>query len=147
MPANRDTAAYREAEARLQAAVGLAPPAEHQVRLDSTGTTVRVQELGEGDPVLFIHGGPNSGSTWVPLVAHLSGLRCLLVDRPGTGLSAPYPITAANLARIGAAFVADVLDGLGIDRAHVVASSFGGHLALRSAAATPQRFARMVQMA
>jgi 2-hydroxy-6-oxonona-2,4-dienedioate hydrolase len=141
-----DTTAYREAEAAYWATIGITPT-EHQVRFAATGTAVRVQEVGEGDPVLMIHGGPNAGTTWGPLVAHLRGLRCLLVDRPGTGLSARYPITAGNLPRIGAAFVADILDGLGIARAHVVASSFGGHLALRSAAAHPDRFRRMVQMA
>jgi 2-hydroxy-6-oxonona-2,4-dienedioate hydrolase len=141
-----DVRAYREAEATLWATTGRAPAAEHQVRLPTTGTTVRVQEVGEGPPVLFLHGGPNAGSTWVPLVAHLDGARCLLVDRPGTGLSAPYPITASNLPRIGARFVSEVLDGLGISRAHVVGSSFGGHLAFRSAAASPDRVLRMVQM-
>jgi pimeloyl-ACP methyl ester carboxylesterase len=144
MPA--DPIAYREAEVTYWASLGLQPREQH-VRLASTGTTVRIQEVGEGDPVLMIHGGTNAGTTWGPLVDHLSGLRCLLVDRPGTGMSAPYPITASNLPRIGAAFVADVLDGLGIARAHVVASSFGGHLALRSAAAHPDRIRRMVQMA
>jgi 2-hydroxy-6-oxonona-2,4-dienedioate hydrolase len=142
-----DIAAYRDAEATFWSSFGCRPSAEHHVRLPTTGTTVRVQELGEGPPVLFLHGGPNTGSTWAPLVAHLDGLRCLLVDRPGTGLSAPYPITASNLPRIGASFVPDLLDGLGIGRAHVVASSFGGHLALRSATAHPDRFLRMVQMA
>jgi len=142
-----DVAAYRAAEAALWSSFGCEPSAEHHVRLPTTGTSVRVQEVGEGPPALFLHGGPNAGSTWVPLVAHLDGLRCLLVDRPGTGLSTPYPITASNLQRIGARFVPEVLDGLGIGRAHVVASSFGGHLALRSAAADPDRFLRMVQMA
>jgi pimeloyl-ACP methyl ester carboxylesterase len=142
-----DVAAYRAAEAALWSAFGREPSEEHHVRLPATGTSVRVQEVGEGPPALFLHGGPNAGSTWVPLVTHLDGLRCLLVDRPGTGLSAPYPITASNLHRIGARFVPEVLDGLGIGRSHVVASSFGGHLALRSAAAHPDRFLRMVQMA
>jgi 2-hydroxy-6-oxonona-2,4-dienedioate hydrolase len=142
-----DVTAYRDAEATFWATIGRQPTAEHHVRLPTTGTTVRVQEVGEGPPVLFLHGGPNAGTTWVPLLEHLDGLRCLLVDRPGTGLSAPYPITASNLPRIGARFVPDVLDGLGITRAHVVGSSFGGHLALRSAAAHPDRFVRMVQMA
>lgn len=140
-----DTTAYREAEAAYWATVGLVPT-EHQVRLGTTGSTIRVQEVGEGEPVLMIHGGTNAGTTWAPLVANLRGCRCLMVDRPGTGLSPAYPITAANLPRLGEAFVADVLDGLGIARAHVVASSFGGHLALRSAAARPNRIRRMVQM-
>jgi pimeloyl-ACP methyl ester carboxylesterase len=137
---------YRAAERQLWESVGL-EPTERFVSLAGTGTKVRVQQTGEGDPVLFIHGGPNAGATWAPLLEHLHGFRCLLVDRPGTGLSEPYPVTAENLPEFGASFVGEVLDGLGIGRAHAVASSFGGHLALRSAAADPDRFDRMVQMA
>jgi len=141
-----NVARYREAEQRLWQSVGLTP-SERFVRLAGTGTRVRVQEVGAGDPVLLIHGGPNAGSTWAPLVEHLAGFRCFFVDRPGTGLSEPWAVTAENLAGFGARFVADLLDGLGIEHAHVVASSFGGHLALRSAAASPERLLRMVQMA
>lgn len=137
---------FREAEDRLWKSVGR-EPTETRVVLAGTGTSIRVQEVGEGEPVLFIHGGPNSGSTWAPMLQHLMGFRCLLVDRPGTGLSDPYPVMASNLADFGARFVPDVLDSLGVPRAHVVASSFGGHLALRSAAAHPDRFWHMVQMA
>lgn len=139
-------AAYRAAEERFWGAYRLRP-GERFVRLAATGTRVRVLEVGEGDPVLFIHGGPNAGSTWAPMVAHLTGFRCLMVDRPGTGLSEPYRLTAAGLPAFGARFVSEVLDGLELDRAHVVASSIGGHIALRSAARTPERFLRMVQMA
>jgi 2-hydroxy-6-oxonona-2,4-dienedioate hydrolase len=137
---------YRAAEKILWERVGRAPT-ERFVRLPQLDVKVRVREIGEGAPVLFIHGGPNASSTWAPLLEHLAGFRCLLVDRPGTGLSEDYPVTAENLAPFGAAFVAEVLDAMAIERAHVVASSFGGHLALRSAAAQPERFRRMVQMA
>jgi pimeloyl-ACP methyl ester carboxylesterase len=137
---------YRIAETTLWRSNGC-EPSERFISLHTTGTRVRVQEVGEGEPVLFIHGGPNAGSTWAPLVANLDGFRCLLLDRPGTGLSEPYPVTAGNLDEFGARIVGEVLDGLGIERAHMVASSFGGHLALRSAAARPERFRRMVQMA
>lgn len=139
-------AKYREAEQRLWKSVAVSPR-EQFVTLPRIGVKVRVQEVGEGEPVLFIHGGPNSGSTWAPIIEHFSGYRCVMVDRPGTGLSEPYTVTRANLAEYGDAFVGDVLATLNIDSAHVVASSFGGMLALRSAAAEPQYFRRMVQMA
>lgn len=141
-----DEAKYRETEGRLWKTVGL-EPTEKYVALPRIGVRVRVQEVGAGEPVLFIHGGPNSGSTWASLVEHFPGYRCLLVDRPGTGLSEAYPVNASNYQAFGDVFVGDVLDGLGIESAHVVASSFGGMLALRSAAAEPQHFRRMVQMA
>jgi 2-hydroxy-6-oxonona-2,4-dienedioate hydrolase len=138
--------AYRAAEATLWEWAERTPT-ERRVRLAHLGTEVRVQEVGEGEPVLFIHGGPNSGSTWAPLVRHLDGFRCLLLDRPGTGLSEPFPWRTDAIVPFASALVGDVLDGLGIERAHVVASSFGGYCALMSAAATPDRFERMVQMA
>lgn len=94
-----------------------------------------------------MHGGPNSGSAWAPLVGRLNGFRSLFLDRPGTGLSEPLDISPGELGDVADVFVADVLDALDIDKAHIVASSFGGFLALRSAAATPDRFGGMVQMA
>lgn len=137
---------YRKAERLFWNAFGR-EPSERTIRLAGTGTAVRIQELGDGDPVVFIHGGPNSGSTWAPMIQHMAGLRCILVDRPGTGLSEQYAVRTANLPAFGSRFVPDLLDALGIDVAHVVASSFGGHLALRSAADHPKRVDRMVQMA
>lgn len=139
---------YREAEQRLFAQEGVTPT-EHRVHLHRLDVDVRVQEVGDGVPTLFIHGGPNSGSTWMQLVARVEGLRCLILDRPGTGLSdpPPEPVRPHNLRRYAETLPIDVLDALGIDRAHLVVSSFGGMIALYSAAAHPARFDRMVQMA
>lgn len=137
-------ARYREVERRLWAHVGITPT-EQRVRLACTGTMVRVLEVGEGPPVLFIHGSPNAGSTWAPIIPSCSGFRCLIVDRPGTGLSDDHQLTR-GIAQVADRFVGDLLDALDVPRAHIVGSSFGGFLALRSAAATPQRIGRMVQM-
>lgn len=141
-----DEAKYRAAEKRLWSAVGVTVDDERRMRLRCTGTDVRVQITGEGEPIVFLHGGPNAGSTWAPMLEHLRGFRCFIVDRPGTGLSADHVIRA-DMLEVADRFVADVLDGLELERAHVVASSFGGFLALRSAAVSPERIRRMVQMA
>lgn len=136
---------YREAEKRVWDQVGLTP-AEQRVSLPCTSTSVRVQVVGDGEPVLFLHGGPNAGTTWATLAPHLPGFRCLLVDRPGTGLSDDY-VMRGDVLGLADRFAIELLDGLGLERAHVVASSFGGFLALRAAAAHQGRFRRMVQMA
>lgn len=141
-----DQRAFRAAERVLWDHVGRTPT-EVFVTMPRVGVKVRVQVVGDGEPALFIHGGPNAGSTWAPMIGHLEGLQALLVDRPGTGLSEPYAVGPDNLVDYGQVFVGDVLDGLGIDAADVVASSFGGMLALYSAASEPGRFRRMVQMA
>ncbi len=138
-------AMYRSAEKSAWVAARCTPT-EQRLRLACTGTMVRVQTVGEGEPVLFIHGGPNTGTTWAPLVEHLEGFRCHIVDRPGTGLSDDF-VMSGDMLSVADRFVADTLDALKLERAHIVASSFGGFLALRSTASTPDRVKRMVQMA
>ena len=131
-----DEARYRASELKVWQTVGLSPT-EQRVRLPCTGTSIRVQTVGDGEPVLFLHGGPNTGTTWAMLVPHMKGFRAHLVDRPGTGLSDDY-VMRGDLASVADRFVGEMLDGLGLERAHVVASSFGGYLALRSAQARCQ---------
>lgn len=135
-----DESRYRAAERALWQDVGV-DAIEHRVHLSRNGVEVRVLEVGEGPPVLFLHGGPGAAAgSWAHLAARLPGLRCLLLDRPGTGLSAPHPLADVSAVRRECAtLVADVLDGLGIDRAHVVGSSHGSYAALLSAAEHPDR--------
>jgi pimeloyl-ACP methyl ester carboxylesterase len=141
-----DETQYRAAERELWAWAGL-EPTERRIRLPRSGTTVRVQEVGEGEPVVFVHGGPNSGSTWAPLVAHLDGFRCLLLDRPGTGLSDPLPDPGLDaLIRFSETVLGDLLDASGLHSAHAVGSSLGGFVLLRGSAAEPERVERMIQM-
>ena len=139
-----DELRYREAESVLWRSVGLEPE-ERRIELPSSGGEIRVEVVGDGAPAVFIHGSPNAGSTWAPLIPHIEGVRCYLIDRPGTGLSDSF-ILRGDLHGFASLFVGEVLDGLGLERAHLVASSFGGFMALMSAAAQPERFERMVQM-
>lgn len=141
----RDEAKFREAERRLWGSLGVAPE-EKRVVLKRTGVGVRVQELGEGPPVLLLHGASSAGSSWADLVVRLQDFRCLMVDKPGTGSSDPFPqrFDFPGLQRFAEDYVSELLDGLGLDSAHVVATSYGGHAALHSAAAHPERIRRMM---
>jgi 2-hydroxy-6-oxonona-2,4-dienedioate hydrolase len=136
---------YRAAEAALWRSLGVTP-AEHMLSLAQTATRVRVQEVGDGPPIVFVHGANTSGASWAAIAAGLPQFRCLLIDRPGTGLSPALdrPIDADSLPAFGEALVVDVLDALDLPTAHLVATSFGGYIALRTAAAHPDRIARMV---
>jgi 2-hydroxy-6-oxonona-2,4-dienedioate hydrolase len=145
MAATRE-ARYRDAEARLWASFG-ATPTERRVHLERNAVTVRVQEVGDGPPVLFVHGANTSGSSWVALASRLAGFRSILLDRPGTGLSDPLArsLDATTLPAFGETLLVDVLDALDLPSAHLVATSLGGYVALRTAAAHPDRVDRMVQ--
>lgn len=136
---------YLDAERQLWARTG-ADVTQRFVHLAHSDVDIRIHEAGEGPPVLFVHGGPNSGSTWAPLVSHMQAFRCIVVDRPGTGLSEPLVLDRTTLPDFGDRFVAEVLDAVELDRAHVVASSFGGYLALRGIANAPDRVDAHVQL-
>lgn len=138
--------AFRDAEHRLWETVG-ARPTERRVHLERNDVTVRLQEVGEGLPVVFVHGMNTFGSSWASLAARLPHFRCLLLDRPGNGVSDPLPAPLGKDGVPGFAdsLVIDVLDALGLEWAHVVATSFGGYIGLRSAAAHADRIGRMVQ--
>jgi pimeloyl-ACP methyl ester carboxylesterase len=138
--------AYRAAEARLWGSLGVRP-LEQRVRLPSLDVEVRVQELGSGRPLLFVHGGSTAGTSWAELAAAMPDRRCLLLDRPGTGLSDPLRHAVRDigeLREIADGLIPDVLDGLAVDRADVIATSFGGWFALRAARAAAARFERLV---
>jgi pimeloyl-ACP methyl ester carboxylesterase len=139
-------ARYRAAEARLWAAYG-GTPVERLLHLERNRVTVRVQEVGTGPPVLFVHGANTSGASWAALASRLEGFRSILVDRPGTGLSEPLArsLDAKTLPAFGDTLLVDILDALDLSSTHVVATSFGGYIALRTAAAHPDRVERMVQ--
>ena len=143
-----DEASYRHAERRLWESFGL-EPTERRVHLANLGVTVRVQEIGEGPPVVLIHGASVAGTSWINLVHGLGGFRCILLDRPGCGMSDPLPGVAGQadidaVKRAGDLLIPDVLDALELPKAHVLGTSFGGFFALRAAAAAPERVHRMV---
>lgn len=141
----RDLARYRAAERALFDHYGLSAT-EHLLRVDRLGARVRVLEVGSGEPVLFLHGSPSAGPNWTPLAAALrsgSGRRCLLLDRPGCGLS-EAPTTRLRFPEASAALVAGALDALGLTRADLVGSSLGGAVAVHAAAARPERVRRLV---
>jgi pimeloyl-ACP methyl ester carboxylesterase len=141
-----DEVKYREAERRFWESLGVTPT-EQRIHLKRTDVTVRLQEVGEGPPVLFLHGALASGVSWANLAARIKGFRCLLLDRPGTGLSDPLkkPLDMEHLPPFAETLAVDVMDALGIDRSHLVSSSFGGYFALRTAWAHPDRVDRIVQ--
>ena len=139
---------YRHAERALWASTG-ATPTERTIALRRTGTSVRIQEVGAGPAVIFVHGAANGGTSWASLVARLDGFRCIVIDRPGCGLSPRSAVRHDDVAALGAFaddLVVDVLDAVGVAQAHVVGTSFGGYFALRAAAAHPDRIDRLVTL-
>ncbi len=137
---------YRSAEKALFQAHGLAKE-EHFVEIPSLGIRVRVQVAGKGTPLLFVHGGPNAGSTWAALVSLLPDFQCMLLDRPGCGLSEPLDVanlSASVLTHWITTILDTVLNHFGVRKAVLVGSSMGGYWTLRYTLSRPERVVGLV---
>jgi pimeloyl-ACP methyl ester carboxylesterase len=129
---------FRRAEQALWGHYGL-EPTERFIDLASPKVRLRVQEVGTGDPVLLIGGSGGTGAYWAPLLGHLDGLRCLIVDRPGFGLSSPIDYSAYRYRDVAADILCGLLDALEVDRAHTIGASIGDVWALALAVRHPER--------
>lgn len=135
---------YRTAEARLWAEAGVVPR-EQFIEISTPKARLRVVEVGppDGPPVLFIPGTAGVGPSWSKLVRELPGVRALLLDRPGWGLSSPI-VWHQPYDELTVEIIRAVADGLGLERFDVVGASVGNVWALRAAAAMPSRIGRVV---
>jgi pimeloyl-ACP methyl ester carboxylesterase len=109
------------------------------------GVTLHAEETGAGEPLVFIHEFAGDHRSWEPQVRHFSaGYRCVTYAARGYPPSdVPTDLEAYSQARAVADAIA-VLDGLGIDRAHLVGLSMGGFTALHLVLGHPDRVSSAV---
>jgi len=95
--------------------------------------SVIVEQTGDGDPLLLIHGTGGTRGHWDAVRDHLAAQRSLLlVDLPGHGES-PTPQGAPSNPIGYAKILAGVLDEIGHRSVHVAGNSVGGWTALELA--------------
>jgi pimeloyl-ACP methyl ester carboxylesterase len=106
--------------------------------VDATGGTLGGWVVGDGAPVLLVHGGPGLSYEYLDGLANELGTGVRIAAFQQRGLA---PSTLAGPFTISQAIddVIAVLDGLGWPQAVLVGHSWGGHLVLRTAAAHPDR--------
>jgi pimeloyl-ACP methyl ester carboxylesterase len=115
--------------------------------LDTPHGPIATAQAGSGPALLAIHGLGGTKASFLPTLALMSGThRVIAVDLPGFGDSVK-PLRAAYDARYFARVMTDVLDALGIDRAHLIGNSMGGRIALELALTDPDRVDRLVLLA
>ncbi|HJZ12636.1 MAG TPA: alpha/beta hydrolase [Acidobacteriota bacterium] len=98
---------------------------ERQVEVDNAA--IHLIECGSGPSILFLHGNPDSGDLWIPVMDRLEPeFRCFAPDLPGFGRSKAPPNFDCSLQQM-AAFVEGLVDAARIPLPlHVVVHDFGG---------------------
>ena len=109
------------------------------------GVTLHAEEVGQGEPLLFVHEFAGDHRSWEPQMRFFSATyRCVTYAARGYPPSdVPTDPGAYSQERAVADAIA-VLDGLKIRRAHVVGLSMGGFTALHLVLGHPERIGSAV---
>ena len=109
---------------------------------DAAGVRLRYVEQGAGEPVVLVHGYGNTADIWAAngIVRDLARTyRVIAFDMRGHGKS-DKPHEPARYGREMTLDIVRLLDHLGIQRAHIVGYSLGGHLVSHLLTLHPERF-------
>ena len=108
-------------------------------RVDVDGVGTEYEVTGAGQPVVLLHGFPDSGRLWrhqVPALAG-AGFQVIVPDLRGYGRSGKPGAVEAYSLRLLAGDVMAILADLEITRAHVVGHDWGASLAWGLASLAP----------
>lgn len=120
-------------------------PKLDRVTVDTTLGRISAQTAGDGEAILFWPSLLMSGDMWAAQAAHFAErYKVVLIDSPGHGQS--HSLTTTFTFDECAHTIVDVLDGLGIDRAHFVGNSWGGMIGGTFAATHADRIGKAVLM-
>jgi pimeloyl-ACP methyl ester carboxylesterase len=104
---------------------------------------VAYERVGEGPPLVFVHGAACDGRLWRPQAAVLADeLTVVAWDEPGAGRSSDVP-EGFGLADY-ADCLASVIDDLALGPAHVAGISWGGTVALELYRRRPELVATLI---
>ena len=113
------------------------------------GIQTNYHDVGDGPPVLLIHGsgpGVTGWANWrLTIPALATRFRVLAPDMVGFGYT-ERPADGRYNMENWVTHILGFMDALGIEHAHVVGNSFGGGLALALAIRAPQRVGKLVLM-
>ncbi|HPM77078.1 MAG TPA: alpha/beta hydrolase [bacterium] len=120
----------------------LVSPYRHDLQMD--GYKLHYIDLGEGEPLLLLHGFASSGYAWNRQVEPLrqAGMRLILVDLPGQGFSDVPPHSFKPTVENIAAEVIKLADHLRLEKFSLLGCSMGGGLTLYLCWKFPERVER-----
>ncbi|MBR1252287.1 alpha/beta fold hydrolase [Bradyrhizobium sp. AUGA SZCCT0240] len=117
--------------------------------IESPNGRIHYHEMGEGPPVVLIHGGGAGAFAYSNYRKNIGPLsqhnRVIIFDMPGFGKSAPRA-APAGLFKSMAGALGEVLDHLKIEKASLVGNSLGGATSLRFTLDHPDRVDRLILM-
>ncbi|GAA2992494.1 carboxylesterase [Streptomyces lactacystinicus] len=129
-------------------AMELWPGPRQELDIETAYGSVHVHRYGAttGEPIVLLHGHAGHPSNWHPQIAALGEHHPVYaidtLDDPGRSVQR----AVAAGSEENAAWLGEVLAGLGLERVHLVGVSYGGWLALNQAIHAPERLASIAPL-
>jgi non-heme chloroperoxidase len=107
------------------------PRPSHIKKVEVNGTELHYIEQGEGQPVIFVHGGLGDYRTWRPQIGPFSErYRAISYSRRGHYPNAlPEDYTSSDMM-LHVEDLAALIEALDLGRVHIVANSYGAYISL-----------------
>jgi pimeloyl-ACP methyl ester carboxylesterase len=115
--------------------------------VEVNGLDVAYHDVGDGVPVVFLHGSGPGVTGWANFgnnVAELHGIRAIIVDQVGFGASARPEVYERNYLEISKDSVLGLLDALGLEQVGIVGNSMGADVATRLTLDHPERISKLL---
>ncbi|MBS0513820.1 MAG: alpha/beta fold hydrolase [Proteobacteria bacterium] len=112
---------------------------------------IHYNDAGEGaETVVMLHGSGPGATGWANFHRNVdafvaAGYRVVLMDCLGWGKSDPV-VCSGSRSDLNARTLKGLLDGLKLDKVHIVGNSMGGHSAVAFALSNPTRVGKLILM-
>ncbi len=110
------------------------------------GTELYVKVVGEGDPIIFLHGGPGLGFDYfLPQLQSLSNeYKLIFFDQRISGRSSANVSPDSVIFNLFVDDIDVIRDHFGFEKVHILAHSWGNLLAVEYALRYPQHLDKMI---
>lgn len=117
--------------------------------VEAGGMKLHYNEAGSGEAVIMLHGGGPGAGGWSNFAKNIGPFaeryRTILLDCPGFNKSDTI-LSSEPRDLVNARAVRDLMDALGIQKAHLIGNSMGGASSIRFALEFPDRIDRLILM-
>ncbi|MEQ9443779.1 MAG: alpha/beta hydrolase [Cyclobacteriaceae bacterium] len=136
--------AYKDTRQKLFDSAGVQPESI-MVTTKGLAKNVHYLKIGQGKPLILIHGGGSHSSEWINILKPLAEqFQLYVVDRPGCGLSDAFDYRGVVMQESAVDFVRSFMDAVGLQQASFLGQSMGGYFSICFALQYPERVERLL---
>lgn len=135
---------YKQTRQILFDSAGILPKS-NIITIDGPVKNIHFLELGEGEPLILIHGAGAHSSHWINILKPLSeNFHLYVLDCPGSGLSDRYDYKIPDIKEYAFDFIKSFMDTVNIPKASFLGNSMGGFYSINFALYAPDRVDKLI---